>query len=177
MLIALGTVIVGALAFIMLGGQQDDSATTGTTAQGSSGPRFVPRPTLTTSAFPVPVQTNGFDAGSSAKDPFEPPGGYVRPGGTNVPGPSGSPGPGSTATPTAQPTGGVPGRSKVVLLDVYSQKGTRFASVRINSEIHNVKEGDTFAGTYRVVTITEKCATFVQGDERFTLCIGQQVFK
>lgn len=165
-LIVVGVAVVLGVAFMMLGGGSDSAV-----VDVSSAPRVAPgtRPT----SSPPPVEAgDSFDTGG-AKDPFEPPGGFAvaqSPGGS----PGGAQGSGS---PTPQATGGVPGRSRVALLDIYTQGGTRFASVQVDGEIHNVKQGDTFSSTYRVVTITDSCATFVQGDERFTLCIGQQVYK
>ncbi|MHB8511335.1 MAG: hypothetical protein ACYDCC_04065 [Actinomycetota bacterium] len=168
MLIVLGAVAVIALAVLLLFGGGGGGG-----GNQPPGAIFVPRtelpnPRTSASASGVPAEGT-YTPGNVAKDPFMPPGGF------GLPSSSGLPTPGPGASP--QPTGGTPGHSKVVLLDIFMENGVRFASVQVDGQTHNVKEGDTFANVYRVITITDQCATFVQGDERFTLCIGQQVFK
>ncbi|MGH2829084.1 MAG: hypothetical protein ACRDJM_01230 [Actinomycetota bacterium] len=128
--------------------------------QGVTRPTFRPSPTST---LPRPTGTPETVEVFEGRDPFEP---RIRP--TGAPG-----GP----TPTPGQTGGTRTGTRVVLLDIFTRDGVRYASVEVGGQVHNVKEGDVFGGNYRVVSITEDCATFVLGDERFTLCIGQEVFK
>lgn len=61
----------------------------------------------------------------------------------------------------------------VTLVDV---DGTS-AVVRVDHVVFTVAEGQTFAGTYRVVTIDGPCVTLLHGDDAFTLCEGEQVLK
>ena len=37
--------------------------------------------------------------------------------------------------------------------------------------------GDTFAGSYRVVTLSDTSGTFLFGDSPFTLAIGEEILK
>lgn len=167
LLIVLGVIALGAVAFLLLSGGGDS---TQPTAQ-PTGRIIVPRrPTVRPSASPLPNLTppDTFDS-ADARDPFR------SPLGSGAPGPA--PDPGATGSPTPRPSEDFQGGTRVSLLDVFTRDGVRFASVEVGGEQHNVKEGDTFAGNYRVVSITESCATFVMGDERFTLCNGQEVFK
>lgn len=153
LLIALGgTVIVAALYLLFFrGGEEAGEPLVGPT----------PRPTATATP-PAPQQTPQTVDVFEGRDPFEP---RIRPGAT----------PGGTASPGA--TGGPSTGQRVVLLDIFTRDGMRFASIEVDGRVHNVKEGDTFEDTYRVVSITDECVTLVKGDERFTLCIGQEVFK
>lgn len=168
LLIILGIVAALALVFFLFfrGG---DSAST------ADGEPFVPgvrSPTPTATGSPATSQPPESTEVFEGKDPFKPLIDAAAPGGgdgsTPPPG-AGTPSPGATG----QPRDG----TRVELLDIFMQDGVRFASVQVEDEIHNVKEGDTFAGSYRVVSLTDECGTFVLGDERFTLCIGQEVFK
>lgn len=104
------------------------------------------------------------------KDPFQP---LVAPASGPGPQPTGVPSSGGTPQPSTQPT---PGQS-VTLLQVFTSNGTRYASVDVNGTEYTVKPGDTFAGSYRLLSLSGNCGNFVFGDEHFTLCAGQQIFK
>lgn len=162
---ALGVVALIAVLFLLLFSGGD----TPTTPSGGGGRRLIPRrPTPATTATQTPGAQTPIDVVDTdgARDPFDSPLESPAPAPTGT----GSPSPGATAVPTRSGT-------RVTLIDIFTRDGVRFASVQVGNEQHNVKEGDTFAGNYRVVSVTESCATFVMGDERFTLCIGQEVFK
>ena len=133
-----------------------------------------PRPTATTSPRPTasPTATSPprtFEV-FEGKDPFRPlvgaapsDGGGTN-GGTN----------GGTAPP---PTGGPDDAQRVTLLAINGSGANRTATVQVDSTEYTVKEGETFAGSYRVKSLTSRCGTFVFGDEQFTLCVGQEVLK
>jgi hypothetical protein len=132
-------------------------------------PTFTPRPTSTAgprvSPTPAPTAPPETFEVFEGKDPFRPlvPAGGVSP----VPQPSGSPG----------SSGGASGSQHVTLIGISGTGGNRTATVEVNSTAYDVKEGDTFAGSYRVKDLTADCGTFVFGDETFTLCTGQEVLK
>jgi hypothetical protein len=132
-----------------------------------SGPTLTPRatPRATASPSPVPQTFDSFEG----KDPFKP---LVSAAGGGTPSPGATP----TGTPSPGPTGG-PSGQRVTLLEITTRGGVRYATVEVNDRSYTVKEGDTFAGSYRVIDLTSNCGTFVFGDERFTLCVGQEVLK
>jgi hypothetical protein len=122
------------------------------------------RPTATTSAAPTPAVPET-DQVFEGKDPFRP---LVVSGGIGpTPGPGGSPG----------PSGGANGSQRVTLIDISGSGSSRTATVEVDSTQYTVKEGETFAGSYRVKDLSASCGTFVFGDETFTLCVGQEVLK
>lgn len=127
------------------------------------GPRATSSPTP--SGSPAPQTGEVFEG----KDPFRP----------LVIVAEGSPGPGGSPAPSPGPDGGPTssGGQRVSLLDVRTQQGHLVATVEVNGKDYTVKEGDTFAGSYKVLKLQGKCGTFVFGDERFTLCVGQEVVK
>jgi hypothetical protein len=46
------------------------------------------------------------------------------------------------------------------------------AQVEVDGTIYNVAEGDQFAGgTFELRDVAGNCATFLYGDESFTLCV------
>jgi hypothetical protein len=63
------------------------------------------------------------------------------------------------------------------LLDVFTQDGERMAVIEVDDEEFTVVEGDTVNGNLQVLDLTKRCGTFLFGDERFTLCLGQEVRK
>lgn len=123
-----------------------------------------------------------------------------------VPGvdPAASPTPGASPTPSASPTpgtsptpspSGTPGSSpapvdgcrqgeevtcqgrEVVLVDIYEAGGQDVVRVSVDGTLHDVTEGQTFAGSFRVLDVAPPCATFLFGDDAFTLCEGEGTLK
>jgi len=129
--------------------------------------RPTPTPTAVSTLPVVPVVIEG-------KDPFEP---LVS--AASAPGPSGGPAP--APGPSGGPSGGGSNPSgssrRVTLVDVFTRSGERMATVTVDGTEYTVHVGDTFADNYRLLSLTSSCGNFVFGDERFTLCIGQEVRK
>ena len=101
---------------------------------------------------PVPVQTN--------------PGAPVT-----VP-PDTSPGPGTATGP--RPV------QRVSLIDVsLADGGEAGATIQVNDTLYEVAEGEEFAGSYRVVSLSdsEGCAQLLYGDDRFRVCEGEELLK
>jgi hypothetical protein len=95
-------------------------------------------------------------------------------GGTTGPtGSTGGTGPGPTG-PTLPPTNGgttVIGGHTVVLIDTFTRSGVQHATVSVDGTVYNPAEGDTFAGgNFELRDVAGNCATFLFGDESFTLC-------
>jgi hypothetical protein len=61
----------------------------------------------------------------------------------------------------------------VVLLDTFVRNGQEMAQVEINGTVYNVREGQSFGpgGAYELRVVSGNCATFLYGDESFTLCV------
>ncbi|HVM11897.1 MAG TPA: hypothetical protein VM638_05420, partial [Actinomycetota bacterium] len=77
--------------------------------------------------------------------------------------------PAPDAEQRAQDGGGTSvGGHRVTLVDI---SGNR-AQVTVDGETYTVREGERFAGSFRLVSIDGSCATFQHGDESFTLCEG-----
>lgn len=155
--------IIGALAlayFLFLGGGDG-----GPTALPTSAPRPdraptarpSPRMTVTLAPTAAPETFEVFEG----KDPFRP---LVT---------EAAPSPGATPGPA----GGPAGAQRVTLIDITGSGSERTATVQVNGVEYQVREGDTFAASYRVKSLTSECGTFVFGDETFTLCVGQEVLK
>jgi hypothetical protein len=170
----LGAIAVLALIFVLLSGG-------GSTIEGvSSNPvvRTSPSPSVTSSAPPETGQA------FEGKDPFQPLVVAVPAGGGGTGGVNGNPGPGGTPAPT--PTGSITGVNggnssssavTVTLIDIRKQSGKLVATVDVNGKDYTASQGQTFANNFQVLSLSSSCGTFVFGDERFSLCIGQQVNK
>jgi len=97
-------------------------------------------------------------------------------GGVTGPGPTGGggvtgPGPtGSTNPPTNGSTTVIGGHT-VVLIDTFTANGVSHATVEVDGIVYNPAEGATFAGgNFELRDVAGNCATFLFGDESFTLC-------
>jgi hypothetical protein len=81
----------------------------------------------------------------------------------------------STSVAPSDPGGGssqVVGGKTVVLLSVFSNDGQPVVQVEVDGEVFNgIGIGETFdGGRYELRSVSGDCATFLYGDESFTLC-------
>jgi hypothetical protein len=81
---------------------------------------------------------------------------------------------GSTTTTTA---GDSPDGIRVALLEVRDESGSLVSVVEVDGETYTVGVGDTFAGNFKVISLTETGGVFTFGDSAFTLNVGQSIFK
>lgn len=51
------------------------------------------------------------------------------------------------------------------------------ATVRVDTEVHEVRTGDEFAEHFRVLAVDPPCVILLFGDDSFEICEGQQVLK
>jgi hypothetical protein len=160
--IVLSILVVLALLFLLLNGGS------GTIPPVSSGPVVNPSPSANAVTTAPPETGQVFEG----KDPFQPVVVAV------APAPSGSPAPAPSGSVTGVNGGGSTNPAMTVtLLDIRKQGGKLVATVEVNGKDYNVSAGQTFATNFRVISLSSSCGTFVFGDERFSLCIGQQVNK
>jgi hypothetical protein len=163
--IILGIIVVLAVLFLLLSGGGGE-----TIPPSSSGP--IVRPSSSSTAPASPPETGQAFEG---KDPFQP---LVV---AIAPGPSGNPAPIPTGSITGVNggtggTGSTPAMT-VTLLDIRKQGGKLVATVEVGGKDYTASAGQTFATNFRVISLSSSCGTFVFGDERFSLCIGQEVRK
>jgi hypothetical protein len=199
LLTLLGLVTAIFLGRVMLGGtgdasgpaqfskQPSEKATTKHAARHGAKSRSIRGGVLAAETFEV----------FATRDPFEPPVNVTPttepPVTTPTTSPTGSTTPttsptGST-TPTTSPTGSTtpttqtpsftPGTGEsVAVLDVFNDaSGVPQARVRVGSTVYTVGVGDTFATSYKVVSLNEPCGQFLFGDNPFSLCEGEETIK
>jgi hypothetical protein len=163
--IAVGVLLAGFLVYSLLGGGEE---------------AFPPIPPTTPPAqSPSPSPGGGGPPIQSftGRDPFSvPPALSPSPAGSQTQSPGG--GGTQTQSPSTSPTapgGGSSqnvGGSTVVLLDIFSRDGATRVQVEVDGTVYDVGIGDTFAGgRFELRSVADNCATFLFGDERFTLCI------
>ncbi len=110
---------------------------------------------------------SGFQV-SQPRDPFEPLIGGSGGGGATTTTAAG----GATTTTTA---GDSPDGIRVVLLEVREESGELVAVVEVDGVTSTVGVGDTFATSFKVVSLTETGGVFTFGDSAFTLAVGQSI--
>lgn len=71
----------------------------------------------------------------------------------------------------------VPGSTSITLVEIRNIDGVLRATIVVNGVTYEVGEGDTFAGSYQVVKITEESVVIMFGDTAFELKVGQQILK
>lgn len=177
----LGVLLVGFLVMNLLaGGGGDDTIPTLpdiTLGPDGNGPGPVST-SPSTGVSPIPVFTG--------RDPFSIPPGLTTappttapPDGTSTTPPGGTtttPPGGTTTTPPPSDPGGNSsdevGGKTVVLLSVFTQAGEAMVQVEVDGQVFNdIGIGDTFDnGRYELRSVSGDCATFLYGDESFTLC-------
>jgi hypothetical protein len=119
----------------------------------------------------------------TGRDPFSVPPALTPPPPPSSPGgsPTDSQSPSSSSSPTSSPTapgGGSSqnvGGSTVVLLDIFERDGATRVQVEVDGTVFDVGIGDEFSGgRFELRSVADNCATFLFGDEQFTLCINPQ---
>jgi hypothetical protein len=81
------------------------------------------------------------------------------------------PSPGAEGAVT--PEGGTTiGGHSVTVIDVFTQDGQQMVQVEVDGQTFTVSEGEEFSDNFRVESIQGTCASFLFGDEPFTLCEG-----
>ena len=70
-----------------------------------------------------------------------------------------------------------PDGKRVTLLEVREESGDRVAVVQVDGVTYTVGVGDTFAGSFKVVSLSENGGVFTYGDSAFTLAVGQSIVK
>jgi hypothetical protein len=180
LLILLGVVAVAALAWFLFfgpGGGGDEEAAPTPVTPPSPPPTAEPAPPEGPGRRPP--RTFAFFGG---RDPFVPlveaevTEGVGTGTGTTEPTDGGTPAP----TDGFQPTDGDQNRGPVSmggrdvqLVDVFTQDGEPMVQVSVGGQTYVVGEGERFAGNFEVTDIAGTCATFLFGDESFTLCEGE----
>jgi hypothetical protein len=170
--IAVGVLLAGFVLFSFLGGGEEAFPPIPPTTPGAGSPSPSP-------GGGPPIQSfTGRDPFSvppflSPSPPPPPPGG----GGSQTPSPSGGGGGSQTPSPTAPGNGSSRniGGSTVVLLDIFQRDGATHAQVEVDGTVYDVVVGEQFAGgRFELRSVGGNCATFLFGDESFTLCITAQ---
>ena len=196
LLVALGVVAVGAVVYLVTslggGGSSPPAAPAPGTTASPAAPAPSPSPTAAPSPAASPISPPETFELFESKDPFRPlvvagtgggGSGTGTTGGTTGGGTTGGTGATPSPTPATSPgpgAGGAPapaGGQPVELLDVIDDEGTAKAQVKVGDTVHTVATGETFASTFKVLSISGTCATMLNGDDKFTLCKGEQVVK
>jgi hypothetical protein len=165
LLIILPVLVVAVAFYILTSGSKKDSPSSALPAPGVV---TSPAPQPSPSTSPSPSEILVF----SGRDPFQNPfGASLVSSSSPLPSSSPTPSVSPAGSPPPTPTGGsstTSGGHTVVLVDIFSN-GTK-AQVEVDGTVYTVGEGDTFASTFKLVAISGKCASFLNGDSSFSLC-------
>jgi hypothetical protein len=121
-------------------------------------------------AEPAAVVSGGFQV-SQPRDPFRPLITETSPV-AGQPGAGGTPGSGSGNGSSFNPSG-----TTITLQEIRDVAGIIRATVIVNGISYDVGVGETFAGSYKVISLTATKGVFMFGDSAFELTVGQQILK
>ncbi len=65
----------------------------------------------------------------------------------------------------------------VQLVSIQTAFGMPAASVKLGDKTDTVVVGQTFETSYRLLSLTDRCGTFVYGDSPFQVCVGETAVK
>jgi hypothetical protein len=135
-------------------------------------------------AKPVATQPKTYADVAARTDPFAP---LVRPPVEAAPGAVSAPSTTTTGTTSGTtsgtPTGTKPGSSttvagqRVALVKVFVKDGKTYAQTKVGDTVYTPAVGTVFAGSYKLLATGTKSATYLFGDEQFSLSEGQEVLK
>ncbi|MFC2177094.1 hypothetical protein ACFLRH_01610 [Actinomycetota bacterium] len=117
---------------------------------------------------PAAVVSGGFQV-SQPRDPF-------RPLITESSPVAGQPGTGGSDG-TGSGNGYDPTGTAITLQEIRDVSGVIRATVIVNGVSYDVGVGETFAGSYKVISLTATKGVFMFGDSAFELTVGQQILK
>ncbi len=194
--LALIVAAAGALALLLALGAKMFLFSGGDTPKVAAAP--VPKPKPAASApvvpkpavvIPAPETVPSTFSDVVGRDPFTAL--YVAPAaasGTST----GTPATGTTAAPgTADPTTTAPSTGtsptgpaattsagkRVSLVHAFTKDGVQYAQTKVDATVFTPAVDDTFATTFKLVSVKSTCASYLNGDESFSLCEGQEVLK
>ncbi|HEU0132834.1 MAG TPA: hypothetical protein VFQ85_17780 [Mycobacteriales bacterium] len=66
---------------------------------------------------------------------------------------------------------------RVALVHVYAKDGKSYAQTKVGDTVFSPVVGETFGGSFKLLATSGKTATYLFGDEQFSLSEGQEVLK
>lgn len=84
---------------------------------------------------------------------------------------------GTATAPTTSGSATSVGGQRVILLHVYGKDGKQYAQTKVGDKVYSPVVGATFAGSYKLLATSGSTATYLFGDEQFSLSEGQEVLK
>lgn len=122
-----------------------------------------------------PVETTEVFA---RRDPFEPvvDTAPAAPDGAAAPAPAPAPetegGEDDTDGAEREPTG-----RRIRLIDVFERRRIPRAQIEVDGTVFTVREGEAFAASFQLLTVSGDCVSLLFGDDQFSLCEGEEIIK
>ena len=157
-------VLIAAAYFLFLKGDSSDE---------SAAP-FVPRRTTTATQAKAPAAKPALPKTFNdvvGRDPFVP---LLRQKAPPAPADTTTVDNGDGTTTVSTPA---EGSNDVVLLSVHKVDGKLHAKTRVGDKVYDPAVGSNFGSTFKLMSVNGKSATYVQGDEQFSLSVGQTILR
>jgi hypothetical protein len=117
---------------------------------------------------------------SARQDPFKPlvvAPVAVAPAAPAAPAPAGTTDVPPATTGTTGGSSASVGGQRVALVHVYTKNGKQYAQTKVGDKVYSPLVGEVFGGSYKLLATSGKSATYLFGDEQFSLSEGQEVLK
>jgi hypothetical protein len=62
-------------------------------------------------------------------------------------------------------------------VELISTLDDQSVQIQVDDTVYKVEEGEDFAENFRLVSVSNDCATVLFGDDQFTICEGQEILK
>ena len=188
---AVGALVVAVLGYFVVmpalsgGGSESTSLDIVRAPQKPAAKKPAAKAAAKPAAPKAPVVPKSYSDVSARSNPFRPlwePPAEVAPVAPAAPGTTTGT-TGSTGSTGYPPPTGTSGSStsvagqKVSLFGIVEKDGVVRAQTRVGETVYQPKVGDVFATSYKLLAVSGKTATYLFGDEQFTLSVGQEVLK
>lgn len=186
-----GALVVAVLGYFVVmpalsGGESESTSLNIVRAPQSSAKKPAAKAAAKPAAPKAPVVPQSYSDVSARSNPFrplwEPPAeaapvapvapGTVPAGTTGSTGSTGYTAPTGTSGSSTSVTG-----QKVSLIGIVEKDGKTIAQTRVGEVVYQPTVGAVFATSYKLLAVSGKTATYLFGDEQFTLSVGQEVLK
>jgi hypothetical protein len=179
---ALAVAVLGYFVVVpMLSGSSDESPVASVVHRTVTTKAKTPAKPAVAKALPQPAS---YADVSARQDPFKPlvaeP--VVAPVAPAVPGavpPATTTGTGTTSGSTTSAGGSSAsvGGQRVALVHVFTKDGKQYAQTKVGDTVYTPAVGGVFGGSYKLLATSGTTATYLFGDEQFSLSEGQEVLK
>jgi hypothetical protein len=159
-IVGLGLVMIVTSYMLFFAGNRNRSGSGALSGSGANAAQQLPGQAPAAAKAPLLIFTG--------RDPFVP---LIQTSSAPNPGPTVSPAGGPNSSPGQGSSTSIGGHT-VVLDSIFTVNGVQKVQVEVDGHVYTVAPGQSFAGNFKLVSISGSCANFTYGDQSFSLCLS-----